>query len=558
MMQLKRNHIYHGNALDVLKRFPAKSVSCCGTSPPYWVLRDNKISNTIWGGDTGCVHVWETVDVLRKPTPGDMPGPNAGINGNRTNAENRPGKPSGICSRCGAWRGQLGLEPNPFLFVKNLCDIFDQVKRVLRDDGTLWVILGDTYSGSGGAGGDWMKGKRALEPKWKQPRLDLPGGTLVLVPELFVTEMVYNRGWRARQVNIWAKNDPMPHPVRNRFTSSHESVFFFAKHVPTQYWVNETIAMLTSKKPLGLRGTQGTDWDYLECGWCNGTGWKQPVKTRCPDCKDGFRGFTLDMDICPRCKGKGHVVEIDISDEGKCDKCKGTGSKRRTLWAARDYWFAQKFEPLKCPNAKGQPFGGNKRAGGDNPTYSGREYDATLLPGRNMRDVWFLGTSAFTGAHFSTFPEELIEIPIQCGTPREICTWCGMPREPVIHVEGRLGRSWHDHANDKEQGAGQSDGSRGPNYKNFARFHAGFTDCGCNVGYEPGVFLDPFAGVGTGLLVAAKNSRDYVGIEMNPEYIAMAKKRLAPFTNNERLEDVLKPRAQQRNKNMQLEMVVQS
>ena len=90
--------IFHGNALDVLKSMPDESVQMCVTSPPYWGLRD-------YGVD-----------------------------------------------------GQLGLEKTPEEFIAKMVQIFSEVKRVLRNDGTLWLNMGDSYNGSGGAGGDYNKG----------------------------------------------------------------------------------------------------------------------------------------------------------------------------------------------------------------------------------------------------------------------------------------------------------------------------------------------------------------------------------------------------------------
>lgn len=140
-MKFETNKIYHGNTLDVLKTFPNESISMCITSPPYWALRDYGTDGVVWDGDPNCEHEFE----------------------------------NGFCIHCGAWKGQLGLEPDFNLYIKHLCDIFDEVKRVLRKDGTLWVNLGDTYH-------------------TKSVDKSLPLKSLCNIPARFSIEM-QNRGW---------------------------------------------------------------------------------------------------------------------------------------------------------------------------------------------------------------------------------------------------------------------------------------------------------------------------------------------------------------------------
>jgi site-specific DNA-methyltransferase (adenine-specific) len=425
-----RNMNLVGNALDVLKTLPDGIVSCVMTSPPYWSLRKYKTPPLTWDGSPSCDHSWTEIHAVRKATPGDIPSKNSILHASsRSNSELRPGESSGFCTKCGAWKGHLGLEPSPDLYVKHLCDIFDEVKRVLRDDGTCWVNIGDSYGGSGGAGGDWQHGPRAAEEKWKQVGYDVPQKSMVMIPERFILEMV-KRGWILRQKIPWVKLSPMPSSVTDRFTSSWEPIYFFVKN--------------------------------------------------------------------------------------------------------QKYWFEQQFKPLKCPKAKGNPFGGTAKGvdGYCNPQYSGNTtYDASALVGANMRDVWVLNTSKTREGHFATYPIEVCMTPIKAGCPREICPSCGKPRYPVLEVEGRLGESWHDHGNDAEQGAGQSNGTRGANYKNIQKKQVGYSDCGCNAGFVPGIVLDPFMGTGTTAIAAQSLGRDYLGIELSDEYKAIIDRRLAKKTN---------------------------
>ena len=170
------NKIICGDSLEVLKTLPADSVSCCISSPPYWALRD-------YGVD-----------------------------------------------------GQLGLEATFEEYIDKLCTIYDEVKRVLRKDGTCWVNLGDTYSASitGNQGNNkstLMGGKKTqiqAGNRAKQINNPIPLKSLCLIPERFAIEMV-NRGWILRNVIIWHKPNPMPSSAKDRFTVDFEQVFFFTK-----------------------------------------------------------------------------------------------------------------------------------------------------------------------------------------------------------------------------------------------------------------------------------------------------------------------------------------
>ncbi|KKK88122.1 hypothetical protein LCGC14_2746360, partial [marine sediment metagenome] len=136
---------------------------------------------------------------------------------------------SQFCFLCGAWKGQLGLEPTFDLYIKHLCDIFDAVKRVLRDDGTCWINIGDTYS-SGNRGANIDAGVNLHNADLPPNRMDcgIPDKSLVMIPFRFAIEMV-NRGWILRNTIIWHKRNCMPSSVKDRFTVDFEYLFFFSK-----------------------------------------------------------------------------------------------------------------------------------------------------------------------------------------------------------------------------------------------------------------------------------------------------------------------------------------
>jgi DNA modification methylase len=122
------------------------------------------------------------------------------------------------------WKGQLGLEPTFDLYLSHLCDIFDEVKRVLKPEGTLWVNIGDTYGGGGTGGHPDNKYKQAFGMR----AVPYSPKSLCLIPFRFAIEMV-NRGWILRNTIIWHKPNCMPSSAKDRFTVDFEYLFFFSK-----------------------------------------------------------------------------------------------------------------------------------------------------------------------------------------------------------------------------------------------------------------------------------------------------------------------------------------
>ncbi|MCK9268401.1 MAG: site-specific DNA-methyltransferase, partial [Alkaliphilus sp.] len=121
-----------------------------------WGLRDYGLPPLIWGGDKDCQHEWGEQTIERKR--GTICGANAQAGNTLSGVSGTELRQGQFCQKCGAWLGCLGLEPTPEMFVANMVEIFREVRRVLRPDGTLWLNLGDSYNGSGGAGGDYNKG----------------------------------------------------------------------------------------------------------------------------------------------------------------------------------------------------------------------------------------------------------------------------------------------------------------------------------------------------------------------------------------------------------------
>ncbi len=165
------NKIICGDCLEVIKEMPDESVDMAITSPPYWGLRDY-----------------------------------------------------------GTGPDQLGLEPTPELYIEHMTEIFSEVKRVLKKEGTLWLNIGDTYGGSGGDHKEWHKNDagfqgnlmRGCQPKKLMPKC------LCMIPERLTWSLIQN-GWILRNKIIWFKPNAMPSSVTDRFSNRWEYIFLFSK-----------------------------------------------------------------------------------------------------------------------------------------------------------------------------------------------------------------------------------------------------------------------------------------------------------------------------------------
>ena len=177
------------------------------TSPPYWGLRNYNTNSQIWDENKNCDHEWEFAKPRRQRSNSDIVDKNSKQATQNASAFNSSG--GEFCTKCGAWKGELGSEPAFKLYIKHMCDIFDEVKRVLTLDGTCWVNLGDTYAG--GKVNDIV-----------------PNKSLYCIPDRFKIEMI-DRGWICRNDIIWHKPNAMPSSVKDRFTVDYERLFFFTK-----------------------------------------------------------------------------------------------------------------------------------------------------------------------------------------------------------------------------------------------------------------------------------------------------------------------------------------
>lgn len=341
--------IIQGDSLQILRLLDDQTANCCVTSPPYWGLRDYGVE------------------------------------------------------------GQIGLEKTPEEYVEKLVEVFREVRRVLKDDGTLWLNLGDSYAGY------W--GDKTAKKEGRRSAADTNGWTndfnmnarpsfhtafdgngikpkdLVGIPWMLAFALRAD-GWYLRSDIIWSKSNPMPESVKDRPTKSHEYIFLLSKS-PKYYYDHEAI-----KEPISQGSIKRLSQENRE---------NQAGSTRA---NGGTRADRPMKPVFSRSSGN---LERKYGDQ------------------------------------RGRPHDSGSHIGGSIP------WEGSM---RNKRTVWNVSTKPFKGAHFATFPPDLIE--------------------PCILA-------------------------------------------GCPVG---GTVIDPFSGASTTGLVAEKHGREYIGIELNPDYVKLAENRL--------------------------------
>ncbi len=291
---------------------------------------------------------------------------------------------------------EVGTETNVEAFVDRLVEVCDELARVLTNTGTMFLNLGDSFS--------------------RGPRYGAPAKSMLLAPERLLLRLV-EHGWLVRSKVIWAKPNPMPNSVRDRFASTHESVFFLVR---SEHYPFDLDAVREPHKTTRRPGPMKVDAKY--------GGSKPPWAGPLAGANDGL-------------------------------------------------------EKTRAEGRAGHPLG------------------------KNPGDVWRIATAAFRGGHWAVFPEALVRRPLLVGCPERVCLDCGTP--------------WERERRRDRLGTVQAVCECSP-----ARSRAGRV-------------LDPFMGSGTVGVVAEQVERDWLGIELNPAFAAMAEARIAASrqqreTTNER------------------------
>jgi DNA modification methylase len=244
--------IIQGDCIQGMKTLPDRCVQTCITSPPYFGLRD--YGTAIYeGGNLDCEHSISGWSDNLKPDC-DRP--------------ERDGTKRQFCLKCGAKRidDQIGLEETPEKYVEKMVAVFREVKRILRDDGTVWLNLGDSYCGSGGAGNQFGQLDSGLN-KYKQAgtpkEIGLKPKDLIGIPWRVAFGLQAD-GWYLRQDIIWHKPNPMPESVTDRCTKSHEYIFLLSKS-KNYYFDHEAIKEQATTVPtVRNKAAEGYQADYAK------------------------------------------------------------------------------------------------------------------------------------------------------------------------------------------------------------------------------------------------------------------------------------------------------
>jgi DNA modification methylase len=382
-----------------MKLMPDCSVQCVVTSPPYWSLRDYQVE------------------------------------------------------------GQYGLEETPEAHVAKMVEVFREVRRILRDDATLWLNYGDSYVGSpgGNMGPSASEGDQLYERKWKHQHCGTEDGEdahrkvtrqqgilkqkdLVGMPWR-VAFALQADGWWLRQDIIWHKPNPMPESVTDRCTKSHEYLFLMAK---SAHYYFDAEAIREEHSPASYERA------------------KYPTR----------------------------------------------GNTKKSTDKTDERVFASHFNDLPL------------------------QYN--FAAGRNRRSVWTIATEPCKEAHFATFPRKLVEPCIRAGTSEKgCCPKCGKPWERITQVH-KIPRNELPKDDERYRPNRYADNK----YANEIRdgYECGMysetktlgwqPSCECGLDPVPCMVFDPFSGSGTVGLVALPLGRNYIGIELNPAYVEMSRRRL--------------------------------
>lgn len=240
--------ILEGHFLDVAKQIPDASVHVCVTSPPYYGLRTYQTEPQIWDAVAGCDHQWVNIKQYkdswrRGESAAQHHSAAVGARRIRSREEVREGRwtHTEYCELCSAWRGELGQEPSPALYIKHLVQIFSEVHRVLHPAGTLWVNLGDAHY-------NYRPGKhddaraQGFNRQTNGNARDIPSFTpkrgykidglkekdLIGLPWMLGFAM-REFGWYWRSTIVWHKPNPLSESVEDRPTKTWEPVLLFTK-----------------------------------------------------------------------------------------------------------------------------------------------------------------------------------------------------------------------------------------------------------------------------------------------------------------------------------------
>jgi hypothetical protein len=492
-----------GHVLDVLAALPAGSVQCCVTSPPYFGLRSYSTEPQVWGGSPDCDHAFTATNgapvITGGLTPkqitnagsytGNSPSNKSTLRGNghvgggpKLHSDGAVGQyqAAATCTRCGAWKGELGSEAIPdclawargqepcsTCFVCHLVVVFRAVRRVLHDTGTVFCNLGDSYSGSGkGPTGHNGIGNQGQRQGFVDQRSDVPGlgpKQLLMMPAR-VALALQSDGWVLRSDIVWNKPNPMPESVTDRPTKSHEYIFLLSKS-PRYFFDQEAVRERVGE--TAIVETPNLSHQALVLGqdlWTQEAATERSglsVSTE-DDHRSLFqRGIDLASAILERTQSQ-QQLSLTTFDTQVGQECASNGASARTIGnpvmrrataqatrltdgdiSAKEFLREMDSLCIALPDGDDlKELWAHARAttsstiplihaNGDGPVTINDASEVGQLKlihneeytmqdphssGRNIRSVWELPTESFKGSHFATFPRKLVEPCVLAGT----------------------------------------------------------------------------------------------------------------------------------------------
>lgn len=374
--------------------------------------------------------------------------------------------------------GQLGLEPTPEEYIDKMVAVFREVRRVLRKDGTLWLNMGDSYARQ--AGDDSKKetdsgmktGRTGRSSQlFKSGNNTAPAGLkpkdLIGMPWRLALALQAD-GWWLRCDIIWAKPNPMPESVTDRPTKAHEYVFLLTRS--QRYFYDQEAV-------------------------------REPVT-----------GNAHARSVAASQYPSSTIRDDNRRRNDKVPKQDQLGDPRYTGFNER--WRKTQRAGV---TPKSAPAGSGIKS---NESFNG--VLTQLVHRRNLRDVWTIPTQPYPKAHFAIYPEKLAKLCILAGTSAKGCCPCGAPWERVVEKTGHVNKREPAHVPNNSPTKTDSTGWK-PMTRTTGEWQV---TCSCKPSEPiPCTVLDPFGGSGTTAKVAQDEGRDWIMIELNPEYIPMIEER---------------------------------
>jgi DNA modification methylase len=538
--------LLEGHVLDVLSREPAGSVHCAVTSPPYLWLRAYGTEPQVWG-PADCEHQWGA--------PEEMSGP--GKRGDTkvrwqhtgTGQSGHERWSSYFCARCGAWRGELGQEPSVELYVSHLVAVMGAVGRVLRDDGTLWVNLAGCYFND--PGGQNGGGAPSTSSTLGATDHSVPGESARRYGlKAFGPERVSGKAMEANRQNGRQKRGRHPW-LKALDWVDVPGLFAHAMQAAGWLWRSDITWVKPSALPESVSGTR-----FERC---------KGEKVKAGATKPGYGGATKLADPTAQ-YGVGRAEKAEWADCPGCPRCAATqgyvlrrGNGRPTKSTEHVLFFAKKpgyfFDTEAVREAfsenshtgyalvatkaarSGMPGNTNGMGASTLGTNAARGHGSPNA-GRNLRDWWVLSPEPLKDEHYAAYPTTLPTRCIKAGTSeRGCCPGCGAPWARVVereqagvqtHRQEHLTRAQVERTGGVKSGGITSSTFGVPADEMPVTTTLGWRPtCRCPT-HEPVPcrVLDPFAGSGTTLIAADRLGRDAVGVELKPQYVAMAQRRV--------------------------------